>query len=67
MTMNVILDGPLIGRAQLFSNGASTHRALPTLFLGVPLTYGPHSLQLSIASAPTTSDQNDFFFAAILY
>jgi len=67
MQMSVQLDGKLIGTAQLFSNGASTHRCLPTLFLGFQLGYGPHTLQLAITSSATTSDLNDLFTAALLY
>ena len=65
--MNVVLDGAVVGTAQVFSNGPATHRVLPTLFLGVPLTFGPHTLQLTIAGPPATADLNDFFTAALLY
>jgi len=67
MQMSVQLDGTVIGVAKLWSNGPSTHRCLPTLFLGFQLSYGQHTLQLAITSAATTSDLNDFFTAALLY
>lgn len=67
MQMSVQLDGKSIGMAHLWSNGPSTHRCLPTLFLGFQLAYGPHTLQLAITSASTTSDLNDMFTAALLY
>jgi hypothetical protein len=67
LQLYVTLDGTQIATGQLFSNGPSTHRALPTLFIDVPLTYGQHTLTLTLGGANVTSDQNDFFNASILY
>jgi hypothetical protein len=47
LQLDVSLDGNQIGVAQICSNGASTHRALPTLFIGVPLTFGQHIITLT--------------------
>jgi hypothetical protein len=67
LQMNVLLDGAQCGVVQLFSNGASTHRALPTLVVNLQLTQGTHTLQLAAAGANVTSDYNDLFAAMILY
>jgi hypothetical protein len=67
LQLYVALDGNQIATGQVFSNGASTHRVLPTLFIGVPLTYGQHTLTLTLGGANVTSDQNDFFNASILF
>ncbi|HYN14464.1 MAG TPA: hypothetical protein VES66_01575 [Terriglobales bacterium] len=67
MQMNVYLDGALVATAQMFSNGSSTHRVLPTMFISLPLSFGPHTLQLALSGSSVTSDLNDFFSAAILY
>jgi hypothetical protein len=67
MQLNVALDGTQIATGQLFSNAPSTHRALPTLFINVNLTYGQHTLMLTLAGSSVTSDLNDPFAASILY
>jgi hypothetical protein len=63
----VSLDGTQIATGQIFSNGQSTHRALPTLFIGFNLTFGQHTLALTLAGTGVTSDLNDFFNASLLY
>jgi hypothetical protein len=66
LQMNVQLDGNQIGTAQIFSNGAATHRAFPTLFLDVNLTDGQHVLTLT-PGANVVSDANDFFAACLIF
>lgn len=63
----VSLDGTQIAAGQTFSNGASTHRVLPTLFIGFNLTFGQHTLTLTLGGNGVTSDLNDFFNASLLY
>jgi len=63
----VSLDGNQIATGQIFSNGQSTHRALPTLFIGFNLTFGQHTLTLTLGGNGVTSDLNDFFNASLLY
>jgi hypothetical protein len=67
LQMNVLLDGTQVGAAQLCSNGASTHRTLPTLLVNLQLTDGLHTLQLTQSGANVTSDSNDPFSAMLLY
>ena len=57
----------LAGSLTYATNGVATHRVLPTLFLGVPLTFGSHTLQLTMSGPSVTSDFNDSFAAALLY
>src|SRR5258708_23011299 len=59
--LNVALDGNPIATGKLWSNGASTHRALPTLFIGFPLSFGPHTLTLSLSGQNVPSAHNAFF------
>jgi len=66
LTMAVALDGQPIGTAQIWSNGVSTHRAMPALFIGVPLTYGQHTITLT-AGANVISDPNDMFNVSLIY
>lgn len=62
------LDGQAIGTAQIFSNTASTHRAVVPTYIKVQLKQGQHTLALSAISGSTTvSDVNDFFTAVLHY
>jgi len=62
------LDGQAIGTAQVFSNGASTHRPVVPTYIPVQLKQGPHTLALStIAGSTTVSDFNDFFTVVLHY
>ena len=66
--IQVQLDGVNLGQANIFSNAASTHRAVVPAYFKIPLKYGvQHKLVLSAATSSTTSDFNDFFTAVIHY
>jgi hypothetical protein len=67
LQLYVSLDGTQIATGQIFSNGASTHRALPTLFIGFNLIYGPHTLTLTLGGTGVVSDLNDFFNATLVF
>lgn len=63
--IQIQLDGQNIGQANIFSNTATTHRAVVPAVIPIKLSYGkPHTLVLSAATG-TTSDFNDFFTAVI--
>jgi hypothetical protein len=65
--IQVALDGQNVGTAQIFSNGANTHRAAVPVYIPVKLAYGQqHTLTLS-AMPNTTTDFNDFFTAVLDY
>jgi hypothetical protein len=61
------IDGNQVGVAQIFSNTASTHRAVVPAFIALKLDQGQHTLSLLAQDATTTSDLNDFFTAVIHY
>ena len=66
--IDINLDGNTIGTAKIFSNGASTHRAVVPACLPVKLTQGQHTLILAAASGTSTvSDVNDSYVAVIYY
>ena len=66
--IGVQLDGQTIGSAQIFSNGASTHRAVVPTYIPVKLTLGQHKLTLiQLTGTTTTSDSNDVFTAVLHY
>ena len=66
--IQVVLDGNVLGTAQLFSNTASTHRAVVPAYFKIQLTQGQHALTLKPnPGSTTTSDLNDFFTAVLHY
>ena len=65
--IEVDLEGQKVGQAQVFSNGASTHRAVVPAYIPVKLSAGSHTLTLSAGTAQTVSDYNDFYAVALHY
>jgi len=65
--IGIKLDGKVVGAAQIFSNGNSTHRAVVPAYIPIQLSQGQHTLSLYPNTASTTSDFNDFYTAGILY
>jgi len=62
----VALDGNVVGKAQIWSNGSATHRAVVPAYIKVQLSQGQHTLTLS-ADSNTVSDSNDLYTAALQY
>ena len=62
----VALDGNVVGKAQIFSNGFATHRAVVPAYIEVQLSEGQHTLTLS-ADSNTVSDSNDLYAAVLHY
>ena len=62
----VALDGNVVGKAQIFSNGNATHRAVVPVYIAVQLSQGQHTLTLS-ADSNTVSDYNDRYAAVLHY
>jgi hypothetical protein len=62
----VAIDGAVVGKAQVFSNAASTHRPVVPAYVPLQLKFGQHSLTLSALSG-TVSDVNDFYTAVLHY
>lgn len=60
------LDGNVIGKAQIFSNGNATHRAVIPAFIKVQFKQGQHTLKLS-ADSNTISDFNDRYSVVLHY
>ena len=65
--IGVKVDDQAVGSAQLFSNTASTHRAVVPTYIQVKLSQGQHTLTLGPSTAPTTSDINDFYTVVLHY
>ena len=63
----VNLDGEYVGKAQIFSNGTATHRAVVPAYIPVKLSQGQHTITLVAVTTQTVSDFNDFYTAVIHY
>lgn len=61
------LNGTVLGQAQIFSNGSTTHRAVVPAYFDLRFSDGPQSLTLTVANSNTTSDSNDFYNAVLHY
>ena len=61
--ISVQLDGKALGKAQVFSNGGSTHRPVVPGYFPVQLQQGQHTLVLDNAGG--VSDYNDFYTAVL--
>lgn len=62
----VELDGKVVGKAQIWSNGNATHRTVVPAYIKVHLAQGQHTLKLS-ADSNTVSDYNDRYAAVLQY
>src|SRR3954468_461681 len=61
------LDGNVIGHAKTFTNEVASHKALPTrMFRLTGVSAGTHNLSFVPGNPGTTSDDNDFYSAAVL-
>ena len=66
--IQVAIDNGAVGKAQIFSNTAATHRAVVPAYIPLQLAFGQHSITLSAVPGSTTvSDQNDFYTAVLHY
>lgn len=66
--IQVAIDGGAVGKAQIFSNASSTHRAVVPAYIPLQLKFGQHSLTLSaLPNTTTVSDLNDFYTAVLHY
>ncbi|MCB0713262.1 MAG: hypothetical protein KDD67_13100 [Ignavibacteriae bacterium] len=59
--IEVLLDGEALGAAEIFSNGATTHRAVVPQYIPINLTIGDHTITLQASTGETVSDYNDFY------
>ena len=61
------LDGKVIGSASIFSNAASTHRAVVPSYIPVNMTFGSHKIALVASTPATVSDFNDLYDVVLVY
>jgi hypothetical protein len=65
--IEVAIDGKVVGTASIFSNMASTHRAVVPSYIPVQLAFGQHKIAITPLNSVTITDSNDFFDLALMY
>jgi hypothetical protein len=65
--IQVLIDGTVVGTAQIFSNNPSVHRAVVPILVKAPADFNQHKLTLQVANSNTVSDLNDFYTAVLAY
>jgi hypothetical protein len=65
--VTVELDGVPVGGAEIYSNAASTHRALVSSYIPVKLTLDKHTVTLLPTNSATVSDANDLFNLVLMF
>lgn len=64
----LFIDGqPTNISAEIFSNGATEHRAVVPVTIPYTFTIGQHTFALEPATSDTTSDSNDRFYLTVQY
>jgi hypothetical protein len=66
--IQIAIDNGAVGKAQIFSNAPSTHRAVVPAYIPLQLAFGQHSITLSaLPNTTTVSDFNDIYTAVLHY
>jgi hypothetical protein len=65
--VGLLIDGNLMVKAQIFSNGANEHRAVVPVSISYTFTIGQHTFTLEPLTGQTTSDANDVFWVTVQY
>lgn len=67
MSIELALDGTPVGVATVYNNESSSHKAFVPVFIPVTLDSINHQITLSVTSANTFTDANDFFQVMLIY
>ena len=65
--ITVQVDNTVLGQAQIFSNGNTTHRAVVPAYFQLELGEGQHAISLTNSGSGAVSDSNDFYTAVLHY
>ena len=65
LEVQTFVDGALVARSRLFSNGPQTHRALVCPAVPLQLSPGRHRLELRGGNDETVTDGEDLFEAVL--
>ncbi len=67
ISMTLYLDNQAIGTSVVWTNEASSHKALVPIFIPAKLSYGQHTVTLQVESSATVTDLNDNFQVMLIY
>lgn len=67
MSIELTLDGDAVGSAFVYNGESGSHMALVPVFIPVTLKGIDHEITLSVASANTFTDANDYFQVMLVY
>ncbi len=67
ISITLYLDDEAIGTSVVWSNEASSHKALVPIFIPAKLSYGQHTVKLVAGNSSTTTDYNDSFQVMVIY
>lgn len=66
LEVQVLVDGSLVGRCRLYSNGPDEHRALVCPAIALQLAPGRHTLELRAGNDETATDPEDVFEVTLI-
>lgn len=64
---NILIDGNVVGKSQIWSNQDDVHRTTVPVLIPAPEDFNPHTLTLQAADTHSIGDQNDYFTANLTY
>jgi hypothetical protein len=67
MSIQLTLDGVVVGTAQVYTNESNSHKAFVPVFIPFTLKDINHEVTLSVTSANTYTDTNDYFQVMLIY
>ena len=65
--IDVQVDGQSIGMASVYTNEATSHRALIPILLPVTVSGGSHTITFNPLNGYTIADENDYFNATLIF
>lgn len=67
LTVELVVDGEVIGAASTYTNEAESHKAILPIFIPYPLTAGTHIISLQVNGENVVADGNDYFNVTVFY
>ena len=67
ISIELLLDGNVIGKSVGFTNETASHKTLVPVFIPASLTYDMHTVEIQVAGNTTVTDLNDNFQVVLIY
>jgi hypothetical protein len=67
ISIELLLDGKVIGKSVGFTNETASHKTLVPVFIPASLTYDMHTVEIQVAGNTTVTDLNDNFQVVLIY